>query len=714
MCRKETILFLSCLFPSGLVQAQAPTIPESPIFLESYDMPGYFLTATTSGGAVQMIHRGNQSTAGQWNLLTGLADADAVSFASVAMPDNIMRHSNFVFFAVPRATDTLFLNDATLFPREGLADPTCVSFESHNYTGYYLSRNASFGLALVVPTSDLGAATFRWSSVVRRDLARDPIPGDSAIDVPRDASLGWTPGRYAATHDVYFGTRFDDVNTASRTSPKGVLASQGQAVATFDPAGLLAFGQAYYWRVDEVNGAPDFSVRKGDTWSLTAETYGYPVRPVKATASSSSSSLMGPEKTIDGSGLDSLDQHSTSALEMWQSKKGLSPIWIQYELDGVYKLYQMWVWNSNQAVEPDVGFGAEDVTVETSLDGTTWTTLADVPEFADGTGEPNYTHNTTVDFGGVQAKYVKLTIHSNWADGTKQSGLSEVRFYYIPEKAYQPTPASGGTGVAIDAVLNWRPGREAVKHEVYFGASPNALSLVSTVADHRCPLGPLGLLYGKTYYWKVNEVNEAGHPSPGYPASWAGDVWSFSMSDYFVVDNFEQYTDKCNRIFWAWVDGLGNNGSDDCGVAAASGNGSGSTVGNAKTPFAERTIVHGDAQSMPFFYDNSSVGYSEAVRTFSTAQDWTKGGVKTLVLWFYGNPDNGAGQLYVKINNVKVEYKGNAAAVTTAAWKQWNIDLTSLSGLQSVKTLTVGISGSGKGVLYIDDIELWREAPAVP
>ena len=75
---------------------------------------------------------------------------------------------------------------------------------------------------------------------------------------------------------------------------------------------------------------------------------------------------MGPEKTIDGSGLDAQDQHSVSASQMWLSKKGQSPIWIQYEFDKVYKLYQMWVWNSNQAIEPFVGFGAKDVTIETS------------------------------------------------------------------------------------------------------------------------------------------------------------------------------------------------------------------------------------------------------------------------------------------------------------------------------------------------------------
>ena len=97
---------------------------------------------------------------------------------------------------------------------------------------------------------------------------------------------------------------------------------------------------------------------------------------------------------------------------------------------------------------------------------TTWTALAGVPEFAQATGEPNYGHNTTVDFGGVLAKYVKLTIQSNWAGGTKQAGLSEVRFFYVPVRARAPEPASGAAGVALDAVLNWRPGREAARHDV--------------------------------------------------------------------------------------------------------------------------------------------------------------------------------------------------------------------------------------------------------
>jgi hypothetical protein len=540
-----------------------------------------------------------------------------------------------------------------------------------------------------------------------------PSPTDRATDVPRDATFGWKPGQFAKTHDVYLGTGFEDVNTATRADPKAVLVSRGQDANAYDPAGLFSFGQTYYWRVDEVNAAPDSTIFQGDVWSFTAEPYGYPVKPVKATASSMLSASMGPDKTIDGSGMDALDQHSVSASHMWLSKKNVSPIWIQYEFDRVYKLYQMWVWNSNQASEVDIGFGAKDVKVETSADGTTWTALADVPEFAQAPGEPNYVHNTTVDFKGVQAKYVKLTINTNWADGTKQAGLAEVRFFYVPVKAFSPTPAPAATGVAIDSVLNWRPGREAARHDVYLSgdasAVANGTALVATTTDHGVSLANLGLEYGRTYTWKVNEVNDAATPK-----SWEGDLWTFQTPDYGIVDDFESYNDQCNRIFFAWVDGYGYSESPNCGLTASAGNGSGSTVGNTNPPFAEKTIVNGGRQAMPLAYDNTTgKNVSEATRTFVQAQDWTRGGAKVLMLFFRGRSDNGPGQLYVVINGTRVTYDGSAAAVTIPVWKQWNINLAAVgTNLKAVKTLAIGVSGAGKGTLYVDDIRLYRDAPA--
>ncbi len=463
--------------------------------------------------------------------------------------------------------------------------------------------------------------------------AQNPSPKTNAVDVPRDATLSWKAGPFVGTHNVYFGTASDDVNNATLSSPASLLVSRGQADAAYTPASILDFGQTYYWRVDEVNASADATVYKGDLWSFTTETYGYPIRPIKATASSVFASTMGPDKTIDGSGLDALDQHGVAASQMWLSKKNISPVWIQYEFDKAYKLYQMWVWNSNQAVEPISGFGAKEVKVETSTDGTTWTALAGVPEFADATGEPNYVHNTTVDFGGVEAKYVKLTIATNWADGTKQAGLAEVRFFYLPVKAFSPTPADAATGVARNAVLNWRPGRLAAKHQVYLGTDASALPLVGTVTPHSLNLDSLGLLYGKTYYWRVDEANDAASP-----AVWQGDLWSFTTIGYAVVDDFEAYDDACSRIFFSWKDGFGYSASPDCGVAGSAGNQTGSTVGNINPPFAEKTIIHGGNKSMPMPYDNTKAPfYSEAEREFATPQVWTTGGLSTLQIFVRGD-----------------------------------------------------------------------------
>jgi hypothetical protein len=141
---------------------------------------------------------------------------------------------------------------------------------------------------------------------------------------------------------------------------------------------------------------------------------------------------MGPEKTVDGSGLDKNDGHSTNGADMWLSA-GTAPNWIQYQFDKVYALHELWVWNSNQPIEPFLGFGAKTVKIECSTDGKTWTPLNGVPEFARAPGQPGCVHNTTVNFGGVSAKFVKLTIEKGWG-ATSSTGLSEVRFFYIPDR----------------------------------------------------------------------------------------------------------------------------------------------------------------------------------------------------------------------------------------------------------------------------------------
>jgi len=522
--------------------------------------------------------------------------------------------------------------------------------------------------------------------------ADNPAPADKATDVAIDTMLSWSPNKTAATHDVYFGTAFADVNAASRSNPMGVLAGQDQAAVEFDP-GVLDFGQTYFWRVDEVNGAPDNTIFKGKTWSFTAEPFSYPVTPTKATASSYQIGYT-PENTINGSGLNADDQHSMSLSDMWMSDVA-APHWISYEFDKAYKLDKMLVWNSNQIIEAFVGFGAKSVTVEYSADGETWTALEGVPEFAQATGSPDYTANTTVNFGGVTAKFVKLTINTNWGGVAPQTGLSEVRFFSVPVQAFRPQPAAGATNVSVETDLSWRPGREATSHKVAIGTDSAAVAGgAGAVAVTGHVYTPADLLLGTQYSWKVDEVGASGE--------YAGDVWSFTTQQFNIVDDFESYKDSLeaqNTIWHTWIDGL---------TDAANG---GSQVGYDQAPFAERTVIRGGVQAMPLTYDNSSSAASEAKRAFDPAQNWTAHGAKTLSVHFAGTIGN-TGKLYVKINNAKVAYNGADADLARPGWQAWNIDLTKVSGAASVRSLTIGVEGSGaKGKLYIDDIRLSPKAP---
>ena len=533
--------------------------------------------------------------------------------------------------------------------------------------------------------------------------AANPTPASEEIDVLRDVVLEWSPGQFAVKHDVYLGTAFADVNNASAADPLGVLVGQGQAATTYD-AGVLAFGQTYYWRVDEVNGAPDNTVFKGDVWRFEVEPQSIPVTNLTVTASSAHDEDMLAQRTIDGSGLDALDQHSSEPKDMWLSGMGDATPTLKYEFDSIYKLHEMWVWNSNQLIEGFVGLGAKDVVVEISTNGADWTTLADTGPFTQAPGRAGYAHNTTIDMGGVMAQYVKLTINSGYGM-LPQYGLSEVRFLYIPTFAREPEPADGDITDTADVVLNWRAGREALAHEVYLGTDSTDLALLKTVTENSAATGPLD--YGTTYYWQIVEVNDSEAPT-----SHTGPVWSFSTPAYGTVDNFDQYNDDCNRIFFAWEDGLGHNGGEDidnCNVAPSNGNGGGSIVGNAQSPFAEQTMVHSGNQSMPLEYDNA-FGPSEA-KLMLNGQDWTSSGVQTLSLFFAGQPGN-SGQLYVKINNSKILYDQDPTDIAVSAWQAWNIDLSAVGGnLQNVQSLTIGVDGaSASGMLYIDEIRLYPQA----
>ncbi|MCH8193569.1 MAG: LamG domain-containing protein, partial [Planctomycetes bacterium] len=169
------------------------------------------------------------------------------------------------------------------------------------------ARNFFSGLIDDVRIYDVALTADQVSALAILPEASQPTPADGQTDVVQDVILDWASGKDAVKRNVYFGTSLDDLNTASVGNPMAVLVA-GQPANSYDPEGILPFGQTYYWRVDEVTAAPDNTISKGAVWSFTVEPYSIAATRVSATSSSAQPGF-GPENTVNGSGLDEADLH---------------------------------------------------------------------------------------------------------------------------------------------------------------------------------------------------------------------------------------------------------------------------------------------------------------------------------------------------------------------------------------------------------------------
>ena len=541
--------------------------------------------------------------------------------------------------------------------------------------------------------------------------AGSPVPENEATDVLRDVTLAWAPSAYPVTHNMYFGSDFDDVNNAT-------VPTEGDLDVNSVDMGRLDFGATYFWRIDEVNKSPDKTVVKGEVWSFTVEPYSImiPGSTIAVTASSTSNEFSIPENTINGSGIDADGNHSIVSEAMWFTGTVDIDPWIQYEFDGIKKLDTMKVWNSNSAAEMAIGWGVKDVEIVYSVDGENWDVLEGATQFSRAPGSPAYSQADEIAFGGVPVKYVRLNIASNWGGILMSYSLSEVQFNIIPAQARTPEPADGATDVLPNAVVAWRAGREAGQSTIYVSMDQNEVAdgLAPSVTSNTnsVDVSSFDLQMDTTYAWRVDEVNETEAVS-----TWAGPVWSFTTAASLIVDDFESYNNiSPNRPFQAWLDGFGYS-SDEFFPTAFGGNGTGAGIGHdiwsLSSPYYDGDIMEttntlaGSGQSMPFYYGNSGGTASETQRTFAAPQDWTVGGAKTLSIAFHATAGN-TGTLYVKINDTKLTYPRAASNIALGAWQAWNIDLSTVNtNLQSITKMAIGVDGANaSGMVLIDDIKL--------
>jgi len=405
-----------------------------------------------------------------------------------------------------------------------------------------------------------------------------PNPEDGTLITGTWVTLGWSPGDYAVTHDVYIGDNFDDVNDATRDSELfRINTDLTFYIAGFPgyayPDGLIN-GTTYYWRIDEVNEADPNSPWKGEIWSfMVPPKIAYNPDPIDG------AELVPVNPTLTwtaGIGAKLHTVYFGEDFDTVNEDTGGSGIGVKNYSPGQLKLAKTYYWRVDEY--DGAGTYKGDVwsfTTEGAVTG---------PNPADGAVDVNPAQILTWNAGAVAASH-------------------DVYFGSDPDAVKNATKASPEY-----------KGPKALGEESY---DPGKLAMTST------------------YYWRIDEVNDSNPDSP-----WEGNVWSFTTGDYFVIDDFEDYNAGDNQIWCAWHDGLGYGTPGTADYFA--GNGTGAAVGDENAAsYTEETIVHGGGQSMPLAYDNNKqdfAKYSEVELTLSVIRDWTEEGVAELSLWFRGYP----------------------------------------------------------------------------
>ncbi len=591
-----------------------------------------------------------------------------------------------------------------------------------------------------------------WSFLAAPLTAYNPDPPNGDKSAVPDAPISWGAGATAVTHDVYFGANKADVDAGTGETFKG-----NQVNNTYAPEGLLT-GTAYFWRIDGVE-ADGTTRHTGEVWGfktlddpaligwwkfdegqggIAYDSSGYGHHGIVQ-----GNQLWVTNGAIDGAlELDGSDDYvAIDAVAEHMTNNNFSvSAWIKTEQqdDGT-------VFGSNFGGSHDFIFGVDAGMI--MVEDSTQTLFP--PKIAD-----NRWHMITYVRDGAEAwLYVDGVLRGTddadddpagddlWSIGQEWDSspsdeyegiVDDARFWIRPlsaeevaevfkgdvDLAHSPMPANNSIpGIGQVPQLSWSPGENATQHDVYFGTdglSVGGADASDTTGMYRgrqsatnyTPPEPLDWGSGP-YYWRIDEYNTDATITEGK-------VWNFTVADYLLVDNFEDYNDYPPDEIWStWTDGYGTTTN-------------GSTVGypdpdwNAGEHYVETSIVHGGSQSMPHFYDNN-LKFSEASRPLVSVRDWTKEGVGVLSLWFYGDTANAAEQMYVALNGSVMVNHDNPNAAQIGAWTEWTIDLQEFAAqgvnLANVNTITIGfgdknnLQAGGSGLVFFDDIRLYRPAP---
>jgi len=528
-----------------------------------------------------------------------------------------------------------------------------------------------------------------WSFTVPPKKAYEPVPSDEAKYIDVNPTLSWKPGYGAILHAVYFGDDFDTISNATGSTAGGLT--------TYTP-GELELGKVYYWRVDELDGTNTY---KGDVWSFKTIPdisisdpnlmgwwkfdEGAGATALDWSGHGNHAALRGGPTWItgyDGGGLklDGADDYAvlpiggvissmpSATFTTWVNFSNAGGAWQRIFDFGsgtgtyIFLCPRTGTGGPMRLAITTGGGGGESLIDSPNTLPSGWHHLAAVITsgnmqiFLDGAMVVSgSTALVPSDLGQTGSNWLGRSQYA--ADAYFNGSLDDFRIYDYalsveeiemtmrgdPMLAWDAKPADG-TNPDIQAALplSWSAGEKASQHDVYFGTDAYAVDNADTSTPEiyrgrqngTSYTSPEGIEWGDgPYFWRIDEVNTDGTISRGR-------VWSFTVADFILVDDFESYDAGDNQVWYFWHDGLGYGalGADPY----YAGNGTGAAVGDETTgSYMEETIVHGGGKSLPLVYDNNKQGYarySETELTLASPRDWTIEGVAELTLWFRGYP----------------------------------------------------------------------------
>ena len=293
------------------------------------------------------------------------------------------------------------------------------------------------------------------------EKAINPSPANGATGVARDVVLRWASGGHTTSYDVYFGPRLPP--TSRQSGPR----------RTFSPGGL-SDGTRYYWRVDAKNGQ---GTTTGDVWSFTTALPGLSVANASVNEGNSGTRDMLFRVTL-----------SAPSAQVVQA-------YIQTTGDGTATHTVDYEWTIAWPLTFSPGETSKAFRVRVYGD-------------------------TEVESDETFVVKVQQVEHATLVNGTATGTIVNDDARPLPEKALNPSPANGATGVARDVVLRWASGGHTTSYDVYFGPR---LPPTSRQSGPRRTFSPGGLSDGTRYYWRVDAKNGQGTTT--------GDVWSFTTAE---------------------------------------------------------------------------------------------------------------------------------------------------------------------------------------